>query len=106
MTLPRRERSALRTRAGIHPEMLSHVSIEGPAGSSKYAAWRVRPDILADESLPRFRNTVGIYRRISEIDQLSSSGAPPIFERNESRIVTVGAPQIEFAKPALLGFLN
>ena len=87
--------------------MLSHVSIERSAGSSKHAAWRVRPDILADTSLPCFRNTVGMSRRISKINQLSPSGAPSILERDQSRIVTITATHVEFAKadPSLASWI-
>src|ERR1039458_977084 len=64
-------------------KLLSHVSIEGSAGSSEHAAWHVGPDILADTSLPCFRNTAGVVRRISQINQFLPSGTPAVLKRDQ-----------------------
>src|SRR5271166_4590391 len=66
----------------------------------------MRPDMLADESLYCSRNTAGISRRISEISQLSPSGAPAILERDQPGIITISAPHVEFGKLIPLGRLN
>jgi len=86
--------------------LLSHVSIQGSAGSSEHGAWRVRPDILADTRLPCLRHTVGMFHRISKITQLCPSGAPAILERDQSGIVTITATHVEFGKLIPLGFLD
>src|SRR5271157_5423755 len=66
----------------------------------------MRPNILTNASLRCFSNAVGIPDRISKIRQLCPSSAPAIFERDQSRIVTIAAPHVEFGKLIPLGFLD